>query len=114
MEGFISPAALWHVEQAIALYLDNDRTKGVKPKAVEAELVQLANNIRSYLQHVAADVRKADPDGAAGMAWWNALTPGERVYWMDAAGDTGVAADAWAAFKRSRKAGEPTDEELLA
>jgi hypothetical protein len=42
------------------------------------------------------------PDAVAGMAWWNALTPGERVYWMDAAGNTGIAADAWAAFKRAR------------
>jgi len=38
-------------------------------------------------------------DGLLGMAWWNGLTRPERVYWMDVAGNTGVAADAWAAFK---------------
>lgn len=40
-------------------------------------------------------------DEAAGMTWWNALTEDERRYWMATAGDTGVVADAWAAYKRS-------------
>lgn len=50
----MTPAALWHVECAIRDYLDNDRSKGLEPPAVEAELVLCATNIRAYLQHVAA------------------------------------------------------------
>lgn len=38
-------------------------------------------------------------DAATGMAWWNGLTPDQRRFWMYCAGDTGVAADAWAAYK---------------
>lgn len=48
-----------------------------------------------------------EADALTGMVWWNALTLGERVYWMDAAGNTGVAADAWEAFKRARSIGPP-------
>jgi hypothetical protein len=44
-----------------------------------------------------------DSDGKRGMAWWNGLTPGERVYWMERGGNTGVAADAWDAFRKRNK-----------
>ena len=44
---------------------------------------------------------KATSDEDAGMIWWNALTHDGRRYWMATAGDTGVVADAWAAYKRS-------------
>ncbi|MGG2576106.1 hypothetical protein ACQYZY_28765 [Pseudomonas aeruginosa] len=44
---------------------------------------------------------KPTADEAAGMTWWNALTEDERRYWMATAGDTGVVADAWAAYKRN-------------
>lgn len=40
-----------------------------------------------------------DLDGEEGMAWWNGLDRREKAKWMKAAGDTGVAADAWNAFK---------------
>lgn len=40
-------------------------------------------------------------DEAAGMTWWNALHDEARRYWMAQAGNTGVVADAWAAYKRS-------------
>lgn len=33
------------------------------------------------------------------MSWWNGLDRRERAKWMKAAGDTGVPADAWQAFK---------------
>jgi hypothetical protein len=46
-------------------------------------------------------MNNCDHDGRLGMTWWNALTSAERIYWMDVAGNTGVAADAWAAFKYS-------------
>jgi hypothetical protein len=36
------------------------------------------------------------------MAWWNGLDEAERARWMKVAGDTGVAADAWSAFKAAR------------
>ncbi|HHK0379396.1 TPA: hypothetical protein ACQQJB_003569 [Pseudomonas aeruginosa] len=36
------------------------------------------------------------------MNWWNSLTTAERQRWMHAAGDTGIAADAWSAYKNSR------------
>lgn len=39
-------------------------------------------------------------DAELGMTWWNRLTERERAEWMERAGNTGVAADAWEAFKR--------------
>jgi hypothetical protein len=45
------------------------------------------------------DERKPTTDETMGMAWWNGLTEPERAQWMQVAGDTDVAADAWAAFK---------------
>ncbi len=49
------------------------------------------------------DIKPASDD-AMGIAWWNGLTEQERARWMQAAGNTGVAADAWKAFKESRAA----------
>lgn len=48
------------------------------------------------------DERKPTADERMGIAWWNALTEQDRSRWMQAAGDTGVPADAWAAFKEDR------------
>lgn len=54
---------------------------------------------RAILQMVAP----ANPaDAELGMAWWNGLSERERREWMRRAGDTGVAADAREAFKRSQ------------
>jgi hypothetical protein len=41
---------------------------------------------------------QGDVDGALGMAWWNALTEGDRRYWCFAA-MTAVPAEAWRYFK---------------
>ena len=41
-------------------------------------------------------------DAELGMAWWNGLGEDERAEWMERAGNTGVAADAWKAFKNDR------------
>lgn len=41
-------------------------------------------------------------DAEIGMAWWNRLSESDRHEWMARAGDTGVAADAWAEFKRAQ------------
>jgi hypothetical protein len=38
------------------------------------------------------------PDAEAGMAWWNALKPAERSYWL-MCGVSARPADAWEAFK---------------
>jgi hypothetical protein len=40
-------------------------------------------------------------DDALGMKWWNALNDRERKRWMQIAGNTGRAVDAWEAFKRA-------------
>lgn len=48
-----------------------------------------------------ANDRKPTSDEAMGIAWWNSLDAQERMRWMEAAGNTGVAADAWAAFKKN-------------
>lgn len=62
MECSVSAAALHHIESAIREYLDNDRTKGVDPVEVETELTTVANQIRAYLQHVAAGLNAFKPD----------------------------------------------------
>ena len=41
-------------------------------------------------------------DAELGMAWWNGLDEDERAEWMERAGNTGVAADAWKAYKNDR------------
>jgi hypothetical protein len=43
------------------------------------------------------------PDERAGIAWWNALDEAARRYWLQQAGNTGRAADAWAAYKRAER-----------
>ncbi|HWZ50165.1 MAG TPA: hypothetical protein VNW54_01745 [Granulicella sp.] len=39
----------------------------------------------------------------SGMDWWNGLGELDRKFWMMKAGDTGVVADAWAAYQRGLK-----------
>ncbi len=39
-----------------------------------------------------------DQDAHAGMAWWNHLTPTQRLHWLTCA-RSDVPADAWEAFK---------------
>jgi hypothetical protein len=43
-----------------------------------------------------------DDDELAGIDWWNAMEVEGREYWMEQAGNSGRAADAWAIFKRER------------
>lgn len=45
--------------------------------------------------------RPRTADELTGMIWWNSLDEQQRRYWMAQAGNTGVAADAWLAYKRS-------------
>jgi hypothetical protein len=44
--------------------------------------------------------RKPTVDELTGMRWWNALTLAQRQYWMREAGNTGIVADAWEAYKK--------------
>lgn len=44
------------------------------------------------------DTRTPTDDEQAGIDWWNNLDEAARRHWMLQAGDTGVAADAWAAL----------------
>lgn len=44
--------------------------------------------------------RSPTTDEALGMKWWNALTEAQRAHWMARAGNTGVVADAWSAFRK--------------
>jgi hypothetical protein len=39
----------------------------------------------------------------SGIDWWNGLSELDRKFWMMKAGDTGVVADAWAAYQRGLK-----------
>lgn len=43
--------------------------------------------------------RPPTTDERMGMAWWNSCSHEERRYWMSQAGNSGVPADAWNAFK---------------
>lgn len=52
--------------------------------------------------------REPSPDELAGIAWWNALDEAARRHWMQRAGNTGRAADAWATCKRASR---PHDDE---
>jgi phage repressor protein C with HTH and peptisase S24 domain len=42
------------------------------------------------------------------MDWWNGLNEADRRHWMEAAGNTGRASDAWDAYKRTER--EPSSE----
>jgi hypothetical protein len=53
-----------------------------------------------------ANEQLPQPDALLGLSWWNNLTEVERIAWMERAGNTGVAADAWAAFKAAGNGSE--------
>lgn len=46
--------------------------------------------------------RKPTHDEQQGMDWWNGMSRQERIRWLKIAGNTAIAADAWAAYKRHR------------
>ena len=96
----------WHVRRAP--YLEAVQQGGprhsINGAAENARTVTMAN--AAYAQEKLQALLKRndapsaeDLDGEEGMAWWNGLDRRERAKWMKAAGDTGVAADAWYAFK---------------
>lgn len=50
-------------------------------------------------QHGIPSDKARERDDAAGMIWWNALDKAQRKHWMEVAGNTGRAVDAWMAFR---------------
>lgn len=96
----------WHVRRA--RYLEAVNMGGLRHSingaAENARTITTAN--AAYAQEKLQALVKShdalsagDPDGEEGMDWWNGLDRNERTKWMKAAGDTGIAADAWVAFK---------------
>jgi hypothetical protein len=53
----------------------------------------------------AAMQREPTDDGAAGSAWWNALSENERAYWAKRA-ESARPADAWRVYERSWREAE--------
>lgn len=96
----------WHVRrtayhQAVVQGGPRHSVKGAAENArviTPAELAFAENKLQAAQAH-ANELAGALEDAAQGMEWWNSLESSERTKWMKAAGDTGVAADAWAAFK---------------
>lgn len=50
------------------------------------------------------DRAPTEEDESTGLQWWNRLQEQPRCYWMERAGNTGNALDAWEAYKRERGA----------
>lgn len=57
----LSPAALAEVECAVRTYLDDTGRGALKRGKVHNELVNLANAIRSLLQHMAREATEREP-----------------------------------------------------
>ena len=96
----------WHVRRAP--YLEAQKLGGPRHSihgAVENARTVTTAHAKYAQEKLQAVVRRSDApstldtDGEDGMSWWNGLDRRERAKWMKAGGDTGVAADAWKAFK---------------
>ncbi|MDI4667390.1 ProQ/FinO family protein, partial [Xanthobacter autotrophicus] len=96
----------WHVRRAryLEAVTQGGPRHGINGAAENARTVTIAN--AAYAQEKLQTLVKShdgtsagDPDGEEGMDWWNGLDGRERTKWMKAGGNTGVAADAWNAFK---------------
>lgn len=42
-------------------------------------------------------------DDEIGISWWNGLMETERATWSSVAGNTGIAKDAWEAYKQAKR-----------
>lgn len=98
----------WHVRRV--RYLEalkkGGRRHGINGAAENARTITTEN--AAYAQEQLQALMKSHdslsagvPDGEEGMDWWNGLDRRERNRWMKAGGDTGIAADAWVAFKNA-------------
>ncbi len=96
----------WHVRRAP--YLEAQKLGGPRHSihgAVENARTVTTAHAKYAQEKLQAVVQRSDAlstqdtDGEEGMSWWNGLDRRERAKWMKAGGDTGVAADAWRAFK---------------
>lgn len=87
-----------HAQQAACVLLGLDRNEANMRLSVVNKVAQalIQNAVYSPISN---ETRSATADEEEGMAWWNALTEAARAQWLTVVG-TGVAADAWAEYKR--------------
>lgn len=80
---------------------DGRKALAAMPEAQRVAAFRLGEAAKGYVDAVEGRLapQMAAPDEATGMAWWNGLEDAQRKDWMARAGNTGVAADAWATFK---------------
>ncbi len=86
------------VEQIRRELPEDPTTADILSALVEAEAAGYRRCLSEGLGRVRLSSNRSN-DAQLGMTWWNGLTAAERREWMRRAGDTGVAADAWDAFK---------------
>lgn len=83
---------------------DSRKTLDAMPEAQRDAALRLGEAAKAYVDLVEgrADRPPTVPttDELKGIAWWNGLDEVQRKDWMARADNTGVAADAWAVFKR--------------
>jgi hypothetical protein len=72
------------------------------PAAVATASAHIEHALRLLKPSITLTREAAATDAQLGMDWWNGLPAAERREWMRRAGNTGVAADAWAVFKAQR------------
>ena len=103
----LSDAGFMDLVCTIQQYLrtpDGLKALAAMPEAQRDAAFRLGDAAKGYVEAVggrmAAAPQVASTDEATGMAWWNGLDDAQRKDWMARAGNTGVVADAWAAFKR--------------
>lgn len=96
----------WHVRRPLylAAVMQGGPRHSIHGAADNARTVTTANAAYAHEKLQALLERKDPPstedlDGEEGIAWWNGLDRREKAKWMKAAGNTGVAADAWNSFK---------------
>lgn len=65
---------------------------------MSAQILRFPARKRLRLSDADEAIIRQIQDAHAGMAWWNALQPAERLRWLNLAGSASPA-DAWAAYK---------------
>jgi len=70
-------------------------------KMLEAQVKPMADALQRADQ-LAPGLSAHDAKAQLGLDWWNGLNDQQRKHWMAMAGNTGIAADAWAAYQNSQ------------
>ena len=70
-------------------------------KMLEAQVKPMADALQRADQLVPG-LSAHDGKAQLGLDWWNGLDEQQRKHWMAMAGNTGIAADAWAAYQNSQ------------